>query len=165
MPTLSYCKSTNNCSLNLLLLKVVYLYQAYDSTENQVPLIYGMTYMTNQNRKIRYKWQKFANIFQRSIKWADNKWKCYLTKSLIRKNYIMHTVLYSIIQLNCGDFLSLFLVTSERGSALQPLRFCNWYYIYIVLYIYRDGQNGHFATRFLNKPNRDGDYLDLTFWR
>ena len=27
----------------------------------------------------------------------------------------------------CGYFLSLFLVISERGSALQPLRFCNWY--------------------------------------
>ena len=55
MPTLSYCKSKNNFSLNLLLLKVVYLYQDYNSTENQVPLIYGMTYMTNRNRKERYK--------------------------------------------------------------------------------------------------------------
>ena len=55
MPTLSYCKSTNNCSMNLLLLKVVYLYQDYNSTENQVPLMYGMTYMTNRNRKERYK--------------------------------------------------------------------------------------------------------------
>ena len=51
MPTLSYCKSTNNCSLNLLLLKFVYLYQDYNSTENQGSLIYGMTNMTNQNRK------------------------------------------------------------------------------------------------------------------
>ena len=48
----------------MLLLKVVYLYQDYNSTENQVPLIYGMTYITNQNRKERYKWQKFANIFK-----------------------------------------------------------------------------------------------------
>ena len=55
MPILSYCKSTNNCSLNLLRLKVVYLYQDYNSTENQVPLMYGMTYMTNRNRKERYK--------------------------------------------------------------------------------------------------------------
>ena len=51
MPTLSYCKSTNICSLNLLLLKVVYLYQDYNSTENQGSSIYGMTNMTNQNRK------------------------------------------------------------------------------------------------------------------
>ena len=58
--------------------------------------------------------------------WVISKWKCYLTKCLLRTNYIMHTVLYSFIQLICGDFLSLFLVTSERGSALQPLRFCNW---------------------------------------
>ena len=64
MPTLSYCKSTNNCSLNLLLLKVVYLYQNYNSTENQVPLIYGMTYMANRNRKERYQLQNFANIFE-----------------------------------------------------------------------------------------------------
>ena len=70
---------------------------------------------------------KICEYFQRPIKWADSKWKCYLTKCLLRKNYIMHTVLYSIIQLICGDFLSLFLVTSERGSALQPLRFCNWF--------------------------------------
>ena len=64
MPTLSYCKSTNNCSLNMLLLKVVYLYQDYNSTENQVPLIYGMTYMTNRNRKEGYKFKKIANIFE-----------------------------------------------------------------------------------------------------
>ena len=51
MPTLSYCKSTNNCSLNLLLLKVVYLYQDYNSTENQGPSIDGIANMTNQNRK------------------------------------------------------------------------------------------------------------------
>ena len=48
----------------MLLLKVVYLYQDYNSTENQVPLIYGMTYTTNRNRKERYKLQNFANIFE-----------------------------------------------------------------------------------------------------
>ena len=64
MPTLSYCKSTNNCSLNMLLLKVVYLYQDYNSTENQVPLNHGMTYMINRNRKERYKFKKIANIFE-----------------------------------------------------------------------------------------------------
>ena len=51
MPTLSYSKSANNCSLNLILLKVVYLYQDYNSTENQGSSIYGMANMTNQNRK------------------------------------------------------------------------------------------------------------------
>ena len=48
----------------MLLLKVVYLYQYYNSTENQVPLIYGMTNMTNRNRKERYEWQNFSNIFE-----------------------------------------------------------------------------------------------------
>ena len=48
----------------MLLLKVVYLHQDYNITENQVPLIYGMTYMTNGNLKERYKWQNFANIFE-----------------------------------------------------------------------------------------------------
>ena len=93
MPTLSYRKSTNNCSLNLLLLKVVYLYQDYNSTENQVPLIYGMTYMTNQNRKERYKLTKFCKYFRRPIKWADSEWQCDLTNCLLRTNYIVHTVL------------------------------------------------------------------------
>ena len=51
MLTLTYCKSTNNCSLKFLLLKVVYLYQDYNSTENQGLSIYGMANMTNQNRK------------------------------------------------------------------------------------------------------------------
>ena len=48
----------------MLLLQVVYQYQDYNSTENQVLLIYGMTYTTNRNRKERYKWHNFANIFE-----------------------------------------------------------------------------------------------------
>ena len=68
MPTLSYSKSTNNCSLNLLLLKVVYVYQDYNSTENQVPLIYGMTNMTNRNRKERYLNDKILRIFSKAYK-------------------------------------------------------------------------------------------------
>ena len=64
MPTVSYCKSANNCSLNLLLLKVVYLYQDYNSRENQVSSIDGIANMTNQNRKKRFKLQNFANIFE-----------------------------------------------------------------------------------------------------
>ena len=48
----------------MLLLKVVYLYQDYNSTENQVPLNHGMTYMINRNRKERYKFKKIANIFE-----------------------------------------------------------------------------------------------------
>ena len=55
MPTLRYCKFANNCSLNLLLLKVDYLYQDFNSRENQVSSIYGMVNMTNQNRKKRFK--------------------------------------------------------------------------------------------------------------
>ena len=70
MPTFSYCKSMNNCSLNLLLLKVVYLYQDYNSPENQVPLIYGMTYMTNRNRKERKNAinDKILRIFSKAYK-------------------------------------------------------------------------------------------------
>ena len=54
MPTLSSFKSVNNCSPNLLLLKVVYLYQDYNISDNQVSSIYGMAYMFNRNRKKRF---------------------------------------------------------------------------------------------------------------
>ena len=55
MPTLSHCKSVNNCSLNLLLLKVIHLYQDDNYSEDKVSSIYGMANITSQNLKKRSK--------------------------------------------------------------------------------------------------------------
>ena len=54
-PVSSIYKSVNNCSPNLLLLKVVHLYQDYNSSDNQVSSTYGMANMTIINRNKRSK--------------------------------------------------------------------------------------------------------------